>query len=79
MIKTALSSLNKHLERKSEFRQLSGSDLKALIQKQTIKSTFVSKGSRVCKTSAQSPKTIKSSLGPRARALEVRAGEGVEA
>jgi hypothetical protein len=39
----------------------------------------VGKGSRVYKASAQSLKTIKSSLRPRARAPEVRAGGEVEA
>jgi hypothetical protein len=79
VIKAALGSLDKRLERESKFRQLSGSDLKALIQKQTIESTFVGEGSKVCKASAQSPKTIKSSLGPRAKAPEVGANGGVKA
>jgi hypothetical protein len=52
VIKTALGSLNKRLKRKSKFKQLSNSDLKALIQKRTIKSTFVNKGSKVYKTCA---------------------------
>jgi hypothetical protein len=39
----------------------------------------VSKGSGVYKASAQSPKTIKSSPGPRARAPKVGAGKGIEA
>jgi hypothetical protein len=40
---------------------------------------FVNKGSKVYKTSAQSPKTIKSSPRPRARALKVGAGKEVKA
>jgi hypothetical protein len=79
VIKTVLGSLDKRLERESKFRQLSGSDLKALIRKRTIESTSVGEGSKVRKASAQSPKTIKSSPGPRARASEVGAGGGVKA
>jgi hypothetical protein len=52
VIKTALSSLDKRLKRESKFRQLSSLDLKTLIQKQTIESTFVGKGSGVRRTSA---------------------------
>jgi hypothetical protein len=79
VIKAALNSLNKRLKRENKFRQLSSLDLKTLIQKQTIKSTFVSKGFKVYKAFAQSPETIKSSLRPRAKASEVEAGGGVEA
>jgi hypothetical protein len=79
VIKAALGSLDKRLERESEFRQLSNSDLKALIQKRTIESTSVGEGFGVRKASAQSPKTIESSPGPRARAPKVGAGRGVEA
>jgi hypothetical protein len=79
VIKTVLSNLDKRLKRKSEFRQLSSSDLKALIRKRTIESTSVSKGSRVRKASVQSPKTIKSSLRPRAKAPEVGASKEVKA
>jgi hypothetical protein len=39
----------------------------------------VNKGSGVYKASAQSPKTIKSSPGPRARAPEIEANKGVKA
>jgi hypothetical protein len=40
---------------------------------------FVSKGSKVHKASAQSPKTIKSSPGPRAKAPKVKASKEVKA
>jgi hypothetical protein len=79
VIGAALGSLDKRLERESEFRQLSGSDLKALIRKRTMESTSVGGGSGVRRASAQSPETIESSPGPRARAPEVGAGGGVEA
>jgi hypothetical protein len=39
----------------------------------------VNKGSRVCKTSAQSPKTIESSPRLKAKAPEVRANKEVKA
>ena len=63
MIRGALDSLDKRLERESEFRRLSGSDLKALIRKQTIESISTNGGSKVHKVYTKSPETIGSSPG----------------
>jgi hypothetical protein len=64
--------LNNRLKLKSKFRRLSESELKAFVQKRTIKGLFVSRGSEVAKARAESPGTIRS---PRA---EAGAGRGVE-
>jgi hypothetical protein len=55
-----LSTLNNRLKLESKFRQLSKLELKALVQKQTIKSLSVGKGSEVARACAESPRTIRS-------------------